>query len=551
MEKQSDRELRQTLENEKNALLSQILAKDGELKLREEEVTKINTLNQQIQELSQITKLKETEEEEKYNLEERLMNQLAELNGSIGKYYQDVTDAQIKNEQLESEMQNLKKCMSDLDKEKQQLVTEKTKVESEIRKEYLEKKQGAQKGPGNKSCAKELQELLREKQLEVTQLQKDSVRYQERISTLGNTVKALEFVHTESQKDLNMTKGNLEQAVEHREKAQEELSSFKVLLDDRQSEATRVLADYLRLKKELQSNKEAIKSQMKQKDEDLVRRLEPAEVTHPNEKKNMQENLDALHREKVSTEDTLAEIHVTLSQKDKAIKQLQEGLDSTVAKLTAFPKSMSSLQDDHDRVIEEAKKWKWKFGDAIQTKEEIRLKEENCLVLKDQLQQMITRAEELKINISKLEHDKEIWESKAQTELQHQQKVCDTLQGENKELLSQLEETRQLYHNSKNELAKLESELKSLKDQSTDLNELLEKCKENKENLEGIIKQQEADIQNCTFNYEQLKTDLKASRELTGRLQDEISVNKQKVISLLSGKEAAIQAAVAELYQQH
>ncbi|XP_041528730.1 golgin subfamily B member 1 isoform X2 [Microtus oregoni] len=553
MEKQSDRELSQTLENEKNALLSQISAKDGELKLLEEEVTKINTLNQQIQEeLSRVTKLKKMAEEEKDDLEERLMNQLAELNGSIGNYYQDVTDAQIKNEQLESEMQNLKKCMSDLEEEKQQLVKEKTKVESEIRKEYLEKIQGAHKGPGNKSHAKELQELLKEKQLEVKQLQRDCIRYQERISTLEKTVKALEFVQTESQKDLDVTKGNLVQAVEHRKKAQEELSSFKVLLDDTQSEAARVLADNLRLKKELQSNKEAVKSQMKQKDEDLVRRLEQAEEKHLDEKKNMQEKLDALHREKVRMEDTLAEIQVTLSQKDKAMKQLQESLDSTVAQLAAFTKSMSSLQDDRDRVIDEAKKWEQKFGDAIQTKEEeIRLKEENCMVLKDQLRQMTTRAEELKISISRLEHDKEIWESKAQTELQHQQKVCDTLQGENKELMSQLEETQQLYHKSMNELAKLESELKSLKDQSTDLNDSLEKCKEDKKNLEGIIKQQEADIQNCKFNYEQLETDLKASKELTGRLQDEINVKEQKVISLLSGQEEAIQAAVAELQQQH
>lgn len=66
--------------------------------------------------------------------------------------------------------------------------------------------------------------------------------------------------------------------------------------------------------------------------------------------------------------------------------------------------------------------------------------------------------------------------------------------------MSQLEETRQLYHNSMNKLAKLESELKSLKDQSTDLNESLEKCKNNQEKLEEIIKQQEADIQNCKFS---------------------------------------------------
>ncbi|XP_057552458.1 golgin subfamily B member 1 isoform X3 [Hippopotamus amphibius kiboko] len=551
--KQKDKEFSQTLENERDALLSQISAKDSELKMLQEEITKINLLNQQIQEeLVRVTKLKETAEEEKDDLEERLMNQLAELNGSIGNYYQDVTDAQIKNELLESEMKNLKKCVSELEEEKQQLVKEKTKVESEIRKEYMEKIQGAQKEPGNKTHTKELQELLKEKQQEVKQLQKDCIRYQEKISALERTVKALEFVQTESQKDLEITKENLAQANEHRKKAETELASFKVLLDDTQSEAARVLADNLKLKKELQSSKESVKNQMKQKDEDLERRLEQVEEKHLKEKKNMQEKLDALHREKVRLEETFEEIQVTLNQKDKEVKQLQENLDSTVAQLAAFTKSMSSLQDDRDRVIDEAKKWERKFSDAIQTKEEeIRLKEENCSVLKDQLRQMSIHMEELKISISRLEHDKQIWESKAQTEVQLQKKVCDTLQGENKELLSQLEETRHLYHSSQDALAKLESELKILRDQSTDLNNSLEKYKENKENLEGIIKQQEADIQNCKFSYEQLETDLQASRQLTSRLHEEINMKEQKIISLLSAKEQAVQVAVAELHQQH
>ncbi|XP_045707773.1 golgin subfamily B member 1 isoform X3 [Phyllostomus hastatus] len=552
-EKQKAKEFSQTLENEKNALLNQISAKDDELKMLQEEVTKINLLNQQIQEeLARVTKLKEVAEEEKDDLEERLMNQLAELNGSIGNYYQDVTDAQIKNELLESEMETLKKCVSELEEEKQQLVKEKTQVESEIRKEYLEKIQGAQKEPSNKSHAKELQELLKEKQQEVKQLQKDCIRYQEKISALEKTVKALEFVQTESQKDLEITKENLAQASEHRKKAETELANFRVLLDDTQSEAARILTDNLKLKKELQSNKESIKSQMKQKDEDLERRLEQVEEKHLKEKKNMQEKLDVLSREKVHLEETFGEIQITLNKKDKEVKQLQENLDSTVAQLAAFTKSMSSLQDDRDRVIDEAKKWERKFSDAIQTKEEeIRLKEDNCTVLKDQLRQMSIHMEELKINISRLEHDRQTWESKAQTEVQLQQKVCDTLQAENKELLSRLEETQHLYHNSQNELAKLESELKILKDQLTDLNNSLEKCKENKENLEGIIKQKEADIQNCKFSYEQLETDLQTSRQLISRLHEEINMKEQKIISLLSDKEQAIQEAVAELHQQH
>ncbi|KAM9038666.1 golgin subfamily B member 1 isoform X2 [Sarcophilus harrisii] len=543
-----------SLDDNKDVLLNQLEAKDGELKTLHEEVTKINLLNEKIQEdLAKVTKLKEIVEVEKDDLEERLMNQLAELNGSIGNYQQDVTDAQTKNELLESEIQNLQKCVSELEEEKRQAVKEKNRIESEIRKEYLEKLQSAQKGGhGNKTHTKELQELLKEKQQEVKQLQKDCIRYQEKISGLERTVKALEFVQNESQKELEMVKENLAQVEEDRKKVQSELDYCKVLLDDTQSEAARVLADSLKMKKELQSNKELVKSQMKQKDEDLERKLEQAEDKHMKEVKNMQEKLDALHREKVHLEETFGEVQVTLNKKDQEVKQLQENLNSTLAQLAAFTKSMSSLQDDRDRVIDEAKKWEKKFSDAIQTKEEeIRAKEENCSILKDHLRQMSIHMEELQINISRLEHDRQTWESKAQTEVQFQQKVSENLQGENKGLMSQLEESKQMYSNSQNELAKLDAEVKSLRDQLTEANSSLAKCKEAKEKLEGIAKQQETDFQNCKFNCEQLEADLQASRDLTGKLHEEISTKDQKIITLLSAKEEAVLLAISELQQQH
>ncbi|XP_043846403.1 golgin subfamily B member 1 isoform X2 [Dromiciops gliroides] len=543
-----------SLEDKKDALLSQLEAKDYELKTLHEEVTKINLLNEKIQEeLVKVTKLKEIVEVEKDDLEEKLMNQLAELNGSIGNYQQDVTDAQMRNELLESEIQNLQKCVSELEEEKRQAVKEKSRIESEIRKEYLEKLQSAQKGGhGSKTHTKELQELLKEKQQEVKQLQKDCIRYQEKISGLERTVKALEFVQNESQKELEMVKENLAQVEEDRKKAQAELDYCKVLLDDTQSEAARVLADSLKVKKELQSNKELVKSQMKQKDEDLERKLEQAEDKHMKEVKNMQEKLDALHREKVHLEETFGEVQVTLNKKDQEVKELQENLNSTLAQLAAFTKSMSSLQDDRDRVIDEAKKWERKFSDAIQTKEEeIRAKEENCSVLKDHLRQMSIHMEELQINISRLEHDKQSWESKAQTEVQFQQKVSENLQGENKGLMSQLEESKQMYSNSQNELAKLDAEVKSLRDQLTEANNSFAKSKEAKEKLEGIVKQQETDLQNCKFNCEQLEADLQASRDLTGKLHEEISTKDQKIITLLSAKEEAVLLAISELQQQH
>ncbi|XP_007493829.2 golgin subfamily B member 1 isoform X2 [Monodelphis domestica] len=543
-----------SFEDKKDAILNQLEAKDDELKTLHEEVAKTKLLNEKIkEELAKVTKLKETVEVEKDDLEERLMNQLAELNGSIGNYQQDVTDAQMKNELLESEIQNLQKCMCELEEEKLQAVNEKNRIESEIRKEYLEKLQSAQKGGhGSKTHTKELQELLKEKQQEVKQLQKDCIRYQEKISGLERTVKALEFVQNESQKELEMVKENLAQADEDHKKAQAELDYCRVLLDDTQSEAARVLADSLKMKKELQSNKELVKNQMKQKDEDLERKLEQVEDKHMKEVKNMQEKLDALQREKVHLEEIFGEVQVTLNKKDQEVKQLQENLNSTLAQLAAFTKSMSSLQDDRDRVIDEAKKWERKFSDAIQTKEEeIRAKEENCSVLKDHLRQMSIHMEELQINISRLEHDKQTWESKAQTEIQFQQKVSENLQGENKGLMSQLEESKQMYSNSQNELAKLDAEVKSLRDLLTETNNSFAKCKETKEKLDGIIKQQETDIQNSKFNCEQLEADLQASRDLTSKLHEEISTKDQKIITLLSTKEEAVLLAISELQQQH
>ncbi|CAO2578716.1 Golgin subfamily B member 1 [Lemmus lemmus] len=809
MEKQSDRELRQTLEKEKNALLSQISAKDGELKLREEEVTNINTLNQQIQEeLSQVTKLKAKAEEEKYILEERLTDQLAERNVSIGKYDQDVADAQIKNEQLESEMQNLKKCMSDSEEEKQQLVTEKTKVESEIRKEYLEKKQGGQKGPRNRRHAKELQGLLRGKQLQVTQLQKDCLRYQERTSTLEKTVKAqlkemegqkeeLELKMSSTTSELTpkseevflsreqISKQDLEiqnlkaashEAKAHAESLQQELESSQLklaglehlkalqpeldelqkhtkqkeeevsylsgqlkrltdqlaernvsigkydqdvadaqikneqlesemqnlkkcmsdseeekqqlvtektkveseirkeylekkqggqkgprnrrhakelqgLLRGKQLQVTQLQKDCLRYQERTSTLEKTVKAQLKemegQKEElELKMSSTTSELTPKSEEvfllreqiskqdleiqnlkaasheakahaeslqqelessqlklaglehlKTLQPELDELQKhtkqkeEEVSylsgqlseKEQTLTKVQAEMMDQEHLIRDLHTQLEMQAKEheeqLKQFQVEVCELKQKSEEVEEEAKA-KQQVHRKLQAalisrkaalKENKNLQEELSSArdavahltksLTDVENQVSVQNKEKDAFLGKLallqeERDKLVEMDKCLLENQSLGGSCESLKlaleghiEEKEKLMKELESLR--YHNSTNELAKLESELKSLKDLSTDLNESLEKCKENKESLEGIIKQQEADIQNCKFNYEQLKTDLKASRELTGRLQDEIIMNEQKVISLLSGKEAAIQAAVAELHQQH
>ncbi|KFO14613.1 Golgin subfamily B member 1, partial [Balearica regulorum gibbericeps] len=308
----------------------------------------------------------------------------------------------------------------------------------------------------------------------------------------------------------------------------------------------------VKVKEELQANKENIKIQMKKKDEDFERRLEQEKDKHSKEIKNIEEKLTTLQREKDYMETTVGDLQDTLKTKDQEAKQLEGSLNKTLAQLAAFTRSMSSLQDDRDRVIDESKTWEKKFTETIQKKEEeIRSKEETCVVLKDQMKQMTIHVEELQTHISRLERNKKDWESESRKEIQHHQRTCEMLQEEKKELLTQLEGSQKLYSKSQNEQQKLESEISSLRDQLADLQNSFTKCELVREELGSMVKQQETSIQNFKFSCEQLEADLQASKDLTNKLHEETSAKDQKIISLLSAKEEAVLAALSELQQQH
>ncbi|XP_006038650.2 golgin subfamily B member 1 isoform X1 [Alligator sinensis] len=543
----------ETLEQEKAALESLVAAKVQDLNSLQETVAQMELTGRQTkEELARMTQLKEATEAEKDDLEERLMNQLAELNGSIGNYQQDVTDLQARDEQLRSELQGLQRAMHELEEEKRQLLREKAEAEAETRREHAEKLQCARKGDGSRTHAKELQELLKQKQQEVRQLQKDCIRSQEKVSGLERTVKALEFVHSESQKELEAAKESVARAGEDAEKARAELASCRARLDDTQSEAARVLAESLRVKEELQATRDQVQAQAKKQGEDFEKRLVQERDKHAKEVENMAEKLAASHRERDRLEGAVGDVQDSLHKKDQETKQLQGSLNKTLAQLAAFTRSMSSLQDDRDRVIDESRTWERKFTKAIQKKEEeIRSKEETCAVLKDQVRQMTMHAEELQIQISRLEHDKRDWEAESKREAQQHREASEKLQEENKGLLSQLEEAQRLHRDSQSEQQKLEGEIKSLRDQLANTRHSFAKCESTREELESTVRQQEASLQDCRFSCEQLEADLQASRDLTNKLQEEIGAKDQKILSLLSAKEEAVVAAVSEFQQQH
>ncbi|NXA76274.1 GOGB1 protein, partial [Thryothorus ludovicianus] len=542
----------ETLAGEKRALEHQMEEKVHEVNDLQATVAKMEQTVQKAQDdLVRMTALKDALEAEKDDLEERLMNQLAELNGSIGNYQQDATDFQIKNDQLKHELQSLQRMMHELEEEKSQMAKEKSKASSEKEKEFVEKLKYNWRGESS-THIKELQELLKQKQQEIKQLQKDCIKSQEKNSSLERTVKALEFLQSETQKEVEAAKETSAKAVEDTKKAQEELALCRVVLDDTQSEAARVLAESIKVKEELQANKEKIKIQMKKKDEEFEKRLEQEKDKHSKELKNMEEKLAMLQREKDQMEITIGDLQESLKTKDQEAKQLEGSLNKTLAQLAAFTRSMSSLQDDRDRVIDESKTWEKKFTETIQKKEEeIRSKEEACAVLKEQVKHLTMRVEELQAHLSRLECNKKDWEADCRKEIQHHQKTCEMLQEEKKELLAQLEASQELYSKSQNEQQELKLEISSLRDQLADLQNSFSKCELAREELGTVVKQQETSIQNFKLSCEQLEADLQASKDLTNKLHEETSAKDQKIMNLLSAKEEAVVAALAALQQQH
>ncbi|KAE8616992.1 hypothetical protein XENTR_v10008946 [Xenopus tropicalis] len=517
----------------------------------QEEIEELKKINQEVQiAVAKAIKEKETTELEKDELEERLMNQLAELNGSIGNYQQDAMDLQIKNDCLQKELQDLQ---FELEEEKRKLERQKAEALSHVQKEYVDKLKSVHQGEkGRERQAKELQELLKEKQQEVRHLQKDCILFQETISGLERTVKALEFVHSECEKEKVATNERTAKAKEDTKKAKADLTSIRVLLDDTQSEAARVLAENMKLKESLRVAGEDAALKLRIKDEEAEKRLEHERDKHLKEIKNMQEKLDLLQQDKEKMQETITGLQTALDNKTMELKELQGSLNQNIAKLAAFTRSMCSLQDDRDRVIEESKKWNKKFSGAMQAKDnEMEEKEKICTSLKNKLTEITSQAEELREQVIRLEKVNKELTTAIHTDAESHLKVQNSLLEEKAVLSSQLEEEQRLQHSSQEELKLRNLEATDRQNQLDALETEIKQFKAEKENQLDTIKRLELKVQDMGLHIEQIESDLQASKTLTEQLHRELEQKEQDVVRLLSSQDEAVSTAVRELQELH
>lgn len=347
-------------------------------------------------------------EAEKDNLEERLMNQLAQLNGSIAGYQQEAADhrehlgglqrevERLERErgELEAQAQSEKDRASRLEEDMRQAQRQRAEAEAETGKqrELEQQLRSAQRvKEGSQSRARQLEELLREKQLEVRQLQKDCIQYQEKISELGREAKALQLGNDAHVKRLDEAQLETSRTLEDLKRTEAEWESCKSSLDETQKQ----LRDALVEKDTLIENAQRREASMKDEAEqtlDSVRFRLGAEL------KDLELRLEEAYREREKEEDATLEAREMAEGAQRRAQEMQARLDESLARLAAFSRCMSSLQDDRDRVLDEARQWETRFNKTLQGKEaEIREAEARVKVLTEQLQKESALKEELQL----------------------------------------------------------------------------------------------------------------------------------------------------------
>uniref|UniRef100_A0A8D2ZR09 Golgin B1 n=1 Tax=Scophthalmus maximus TaxID=52904 RepID=A0A8D2ZR09_SCOMX len=500
---------------------------------------------------TQFKELLRSLETEKDNLEERLMNQLAQLNGSIAGYQQETADNREHLTELQREVELLERERAELEAEAQSERDRASRLEEDMRQAQRERAEAeAESGKqreleqqlrsaqrvreGSQSRARQLEELLREKQLEVRQMQRDGIQYQERISELGREAKALQQGNDELNKKLGQSQLEAATTQEHLKRAEAELAGCKSHLDEVQKQLSETSAEKTTLEQSAQQKELSMKAEAEQTLDSVRLRL-GAEL------KEVELRLEEAYREREKEEDATLEAREVAEGAERRAQAMQARLDESLARLAAFSRCMSSLQDDRDRVLDEARQWETRFNDTLRGKEaEVREAESRARDLTEQLQKETSLKEELQLSVNRLEKADKDWQLRLEEE---EKKVTETRAALEDET-TKLRQTTAELKSAQNEVGTLTEELEGLHHRVRALEEAVGRLQGEVDRARTELREREAEERRLCLNVEQLETDLRSSKALTESLQTELNEKERREVEMLVEKEqAAAQAA--------
>ncbi|XP_029317768.1 LOW QUALITY PROTEIN: golgin subfamily B member 1 [Cottoperca gobio] len=502
---------------------------------------------------AQFKELLRSLESEKDNLEERLMNQLAQLNGSIAGYQQEAADNREHLAELQRDVERLERERAELEAEARSESVRAARLEEDVRQAQRERAEAeAESGKqreleqqlrsaqrvreGSQSRARQLEELLREKQLEVRQLQKDCIRYQERISELDREAKALQQGHDELHNKLEQSQLQTSKTLEDLQRTEAELAGCKSQLDEAQKQASKALAEKTTLEQNAQQKEALMKAELEQT-LDTVRFRLGAEL------KELELRLEEVDRERDKEEEATMEAREVAEAAERRAQEVQARLDESLARLAAFSRCMSSLQDDRDRVLDETRQWETRFSDALQGKEaEVREAEIRAKELSEQLQGESALKEELQLTVNRLEKA----QNDLQLKLEEEKKKVKELQAALAEDRSKLQQTTTELQDAQNEARTLKNEAESLNQRARALEEAVGRLQGEVDQARTELREREAEERRLCLNVEQLETDLRSSKALTESLQTELNEKERREVEMLGEKEQAVAQAAEE-----
>lgn len=506
---------------------------------------------------NQLQELRRSLEVEKDDLEERLMNQLAQVNGSIAGYQQEAANSRDRLADLQRELEKVQREQAELEatlagergrasrleEDKRQAQRERAEAEAEAGKQRaLEQKlKSAQRvKEGSQSRARQLEELLREKQLEVRQMQKDCIQYQERISVVDREAKALLLGKDEVSNELEGARQEMAKIKEERSRLESELSVYKGNLDMAQAEVSQARAEKVASEQLLLQREAELKSEAERTLDEVRYRL-GAEL------KQMELRLEQAYRDREREEEATIVAKNIADAAKKYAQETQARLDESLARLAAFSRSMSSLQDDRDRVLDEAKQWESRFHSALQGKEaELREAEGRAKDLSEQLQKETTQKEQLQSSLERLQKAEEQWQLElSEAEKRHSESLT-ALEKEREELQQKLTQTESSLVQAQSQLTSLEAEAEGLRHRAKALDEAVDKLQSEANQARAELKERETEERRLCLNLEQLETDLRSSKTLTDTLQAELAEKQKREVELLGEKEHAVTQAVEE-----
>ncbi|XP_061466712.1 golgin subfamily B member 1-like isoform X3 [Rhineura floridana] len=517
------------LENDCKILNREIISLGERIKILEDDKCLLQEELENVQETSYKVK------NEREFLETELLNHIKKL---------DQTTERLKATQVQNSL--LAQQLEDLKAEKYSTIREKEEQQLHLVRVFEEKVKTAQRdNNGAKNKTKELQELLKEKQQEINQLQKDSIKYQEMILDLEKSVKLSRLKSEKIEKDLNNAEEKLTKSNEELQKLTEKLCLWKSLLDESKAEIEQLAKENLNSKKELKKKENQIFNQKKEYESQLEFSLQQLKATCQREWLNLEEKYNSLQREK---ETILGDNHLLQEEigiRDIQNKNLQTELNDTLARLAAFAKCMSSLQNDRDRVIGEMKTWETQFKEVIENKQQ-QIEASNVTIasLQKEIKIKMVQVQELELKSSMLE------------EPQHAMQVC--VDSHNFNELSRIKAENVILQDRQHELATAlqskEDSLQALLKEKKSFNHLIKNNNTIEKDMEALrnnLTTKEWEMQQLLLGKSEIKAELEKQVAISDQMKIMLNRKDMEILLLISSKDPEVSEYLTQIQTQH